>query len=210
MKIKTPFFLLEIEWIFLIVFFLFLFSAKIKEMLFSFFICYLFIVFHEFSHMLVASILGKEIHSFKITLSGVCIEFERKKYCYLEEKKARIDYIKNIFIYLAGPLSNIVLAILFHQNAMILQVNLFFAFINLTPLFPLDGYHILDNLLCFFQVSNVIKKYISYCTAYFFFFLFFILGMIQFFIMKNPSILIFLLYLFVIRKESQSVYFSSS
>ena len=138
MKIKTPFFIIEFEIMFLIVFFSFILSNEIKKILFSFYMCYSFIIFHELSHMFVATILGKEIKLFKFSLAGVNICFSNLN---------KLSIYKEILIYLAGPFSNIVLATLFQYNKMIFEVNLSLAIINLIPIFSLDGYNILYNLI---------------------------------------------------------------
>lgn len=202
MKLKTPLFIIEIEWLFLIVFFIFLFSNKVKEILFSFFVCYLFIVFHEFSHMFIASMLGKEIEKFKITLAGVCIEFKKKKYELVKNKISREDAYKNILIYISGPISNLILASIFKNIEMIYQVNLFFAFVNLLPIFPLDGYNILVNLLYLLKVNITLQEIIIKYITYFFYFNFSILGLIQLFFYKNPSIIIFIVYLIILHKNA--------
>ena len=80
MKIKTPLFDIKIDILFLIVMFIFLLYSKVRIFFSSFFICYLFIVFHEASHMLVASIFGKSIESFNISLFGVSITFKKEHY----------------------------------------------------------------------------------------------------------------------------------
>ena len=64
MKIKTPFFDIKIDIIFIIIMFIFLFSNNIRSFLSSYLICYLFIVFHESSHMFVATLFEKEIEIF--------------------------------------------------------------------------------------------------------------------------------------------------
>ncbi len=205
MKLKTPFFIIEVEWLFLIVFFIFLFSSKVKEILFSFFICYLFIVFHEFFHMFLASILGKDVEKFKITLAGVCIEFKKEKYKLSKNKYNKVNCIKNILIYVAGPLSNFILAYIFRNIEMIYQVNLFFAIINLMPLYPLDGYNIFVNFLCLLRLNITLQEIIIKCIQYFLYFNLFIIGLMQFFLYKNPSIVIFLLYIFILHKKNDTI-----
>lgn len=202
MKIKTPFFILEIEYIFIIVFFIFLFSNKVKEILFYFFICYLFIVFHELSHMLVASILGKDIEKFKITLAGVCIEFKKEKYNLIKRKNSRFEAFKNILIYIAGPISNLILAELFYKNEMIFQINLFFALVNLLPLFPLDGYNILINIFVFFKINEIIREIFFKFSTYFIYFNLILLAIFQLIQTNNISIFIFLFYIILIQKQN--------
>ena len=186
MKIKTPYFIIEFEIVFLIVFFSFLFSNEIRKILFSFYICYLFIVFHELSHMFIAAIFGKEIKNFKFSLSGVNISFNNIK---------RLEKYKEILIYLAGPLSNLLLALIFSYNKMIFEVNLCLCLINLLPIYPLDGYNILFNL---FRNTKLNKyKILNYTTIIILIILFF-LGIIQFIYTKNISIFIFIIYILCI------------
>lgn len=186
MKIKTPYFIIEFEIVFLIVFFSFLFSNEIRKILFSFYICYLFIVFHELSHMFIAAIFGKEIKNFKFSLSGVNISFNNIK---------RLEKYKEILIYLAGPLSNLLLASIFSYNKMIFEVNLCLCLINLLPIYPLDGYNILFNL---FRNTKLNKyKILNYTTIIILIILFF-LGIIQFIYTKNISIFIFIIYILCI------------
>ena len=80
MKIKTPFFDIKIDIIFIIIMFIFLFSNNIRSFLSSYLICYLFIVFHESSHMFVATLFEKEIEIFNIGLFGVNIVFKKLHY----------------------------------------------------------------------------------------------------------------------------------
>ena len=184
MKIKTPFFIIEFEIMFLIVFFSFILSNEIKKILFSFYMCYLFIIFHELSHMFVATILGKEIKLFKFSLAGVNICFSNLN---------KFSIYKEILIYLAGPVSNIVLATLFQYNKMIFEVNLSLAIINLIPIFPLDGYNILYNILRNLN-NNIILEIISgICIL-----ILSLFSIIQIIYTKNISILIFLIYILVI------------
>lgn len=184
MKIKTPFFIIEFEIMFLIVFFSFILSNEIKKILFSFYMCYLFIIFHELSHMFVATILGKEIKLFKFSLAGVNICFSNLN---------KLSIYKEILIYLAGPVSNIVLATLFQYNKMIFEINLSLTIINLIPIFPLDGYNILYNILRNLN-NNIILEIISgICIL-----ILSLFSIIQIIYTKNISILIFLIYIFVI------------
>lgn len=201
MKIKTPFFVIEIEWLFFIVFLVSLMSKKVLKILSSFYVCYLFIVFHELSHIFVAAIFGKDIEKFKFTLSGVCIEFKRNYEDSMKIKKSII--LKNIIIYLAGPVSNLILAFLFKKNEMIFQINIFFALINVIPIYPLDGYNILNNIFDFFRLNRKLKEIILNFSSYFFMSFICIIGIFQFFISKNPAVIIFSLYLFLLKKQSE-------
>ena len=200
MKIKTPFFTIEIESLFFIILLITIFSSNFRIYILNYFICYLFILFHELSHMFVASILGKEIDNFKFSISGVNISFKRNDIFDFSNNKI----IKNIIIYIAGPLSNILLSIIFKNNILVYQVNMFLAIINLLPIFPLDGYNILLNV---FKLFNNIEKDKCYLiTEYIgniFFFVLLIISLYQILYFKNPSIIIFLIYVFLLRQNQK-------
>ncbi|MEG2310632.1 MAG: hypothetical protein RSB76_01435, partial [Clostridia bacterium] len=159
MKINTPYFIIEIEWLLIIVIFITILSPKVETTLQPFFVCYLFILFHELSHVFVASIFGKNMDKFKISLSGVCVSFEKRRYEY--KNKYKKNDIYDLFIYLAGPISNILLALIFRNNILIFQLNMSLAILNLIPIFPLDGYNIFKSLLQIFNVENFKIEIIS-------------------------------------------------
>ena len=85
---------------------------------------------------------------------------------------------------------------------MIYQINIFLAIINLLPIYPLDGYNILINILrgifnANVSNSNIFMKYINNI----FFLLLLVISIYQIIIFKNISILIFLIYFFLINQN---------
>lgn len=144
MKIKTPFFVIEFEIMFIIVLFTFVFSNKLKYVLDTYFECYFFIIFHELSHMFIAILFGKKVIKFSFTLSGVSILLDVKG----------LSNIKKIMIYIAGPISNFILAFIFKENELINKINLYLGIINLFFIYPLDGY----SILRIFFSSNICDK----------------------------------------------------
>lgn len=204
MKIKTPFFIIDIEWLFLIVLFIFIFSDKVKDILFSFYICYLFIIFHEFSHIFIATILGKNIEILKITLSGVCINLKKEKYNFYEKNNNKIENLKNILIYITGPISNLILANIFSNIEMIYQINIFLAIVNLLPIFPLDGFNILLSILRYFKINEIMIEIIFKILIYIIYFWLIILGILQIILSKNISLVIFIVYLFLIQNTNSN------
>lgn len=196
MKIKTPFLVLEIEILFIIVIFISIFSSTFFDYILNYFICYSFILFHELSHMFMASVFGKEIDIFKFSISGVNIKFKE------ESNKKNINILKEILIYIVGPFSNVFLAMLLKNNIMIFQMNLFLAFINILPIYPLDGYNILRNILYIFfskKKSNIILE----CTNKFVFIIMLVIALLQVIFLRNPSIIIFSIYIFFINQNSK-------
>lgn len=137
--------------------------------------------------MFVGAIFGFDIDQIKLSLSGVNVKFN---------KNITTEFnIKNILIYVAGPLSNYILALIFRKNELIFSTNIFLGTLNLLPIYPLDGYNILKIILLRLKDKEGIIDVIS---SFFYFFLFGI-GLYQTIIYFNPSILIFLFYLFLIK-----------
>lgn len=199
MKIKTPLFDIKIDILFIVVMFIFFLSQKLRVFFSSFFICYMFIVFHEASHMFIGTILGKSIDTFNISLFGVSVSFNKIRY-EVKRKMNKNYYIKEILIYIAGPLSNFILAIIFKNIGIVFYINIFLGILNLIPVYPLDGYNILKNfLLIKFKEENVIKA-INFVN-YVFFSVLLILGIICLILIYNPSLILFLIYLIIIKNS---------
>lgn len=199
MKLKFSKVNIEFEIVFLIVFLVFIFSNTIRKILFSFYMCYLFIIFHELAHLTIALFFGKEIENFKFSLSGVCIELKKKRFDLKGNKRLKIENIEEIILYLAGPISNIILAYIFNNNKMICEINIAFAIINLLPIFPLDGYNILDNLLELFNMRLKKRETILEILSNILIFILFFVGIVQLLFLFNPSIIMFSFYVFLIQ-----------
>lgn len=199
MKLKFSKVNIEFEIVFLIVFLVFIFSNTIRKILFSFYMCYLFIIFHELAHLTIALLFGKEIENFKFSLSGVCIELKKKRFDLKGNKRLKKENIEEIILYLAGPISNIILAYIFNNNKMICEINIAFAIINLLPIFPLDGYNILDNLLELFSMRLKKREVILEILSNILIFILFFVGIVQLLFLFNPSIIMFSFYVFLIQ-----------
>lgn len=198
MKIKTPLMTVECEGLFLIVFFLFLLSIQVREFLNYYFLCYLVIIFHELSHVLIGVIIGKEIENFKFTLSGVCVTFKEKRFV-TTNMIAKSEIIPEIILYLAGPISNVVLAILFYKIELIMGMNLLLAMINLVPIYPLDGYQILLRILKLFGFNQTLNIYIIHILNYVFFFILICFCIYQIIYFDNIAILLFPIYISLLK-----------
>lgn len=119
----------------------------------------IFILFHELSHMVVGIILGYKPKVLKLNPLGVSISF----YNYNENMKK--GKYKRILTYLAGPIFNFLMPIVFYfldiditLKNKIIYTNILIGTFNLIPILPLDGGKILKELLsiCFDyrRVSN--------------------------------------------------------
>lgn len=198
MRIKTPFFDIKVDIIFIIIMFIFLFSNDIRSFLSSYLICYLFIVFHESSHMFVATLFGKEIEIFNIGLFGVNIVFKKLHYNLEENYLSKKYLIRDIFIFLAGPLSNLILAIIFKNIKVVYDINIFLCILNLIPVYPLDGYNIFKNILLLKLDERNTDKIIN-IISYIVFLVLFICGILIFILLYNPSFVLFLIYLVILK-----------
>lgn len=200
MKIKTKFCYIEIDIILIIVIITCLLSNNAFKFLYYFFACYLFIFFHELMHISVGSLLQKELISIKLSLSGVCATFKKSN----KKNISNLDKLKNILIYSAGPISNIILALLFRNNNMIRDINVFLAFLNLIPIYPLDGYNILINFLDIFNVEKSIKI-INIISDI----LLIIMLIISFLLITkymNFSLIMFTIYLFIVKLNIKNIH----
>lgn len=187
MKLKINKFNIYIDETILIVGFLCIIFKGIREYFENYFGCYLFITFHELAHMCVASIFGVKTTKLNIRISGLNI-------CLNERNR---NGFKWIYIFLAGPISNIILAILFKNIPMVYTINLALAIINLIPIYPLDGYNIYEILLNLFKIDrkNVLK--IQKLTEIMVIILLVTIGIYQFVIFKNLSIILMVFYIFI-------------
>lgn len=189
MILKKMGFLIEVENLLIIILISFFISDKIKLFLTSYFVCYLFIIFHELSHIIFATIFGKKIKKIKLSLAGICVTFSNEY----------LSVIKRIIMYLVGPISNFVLALIFNNINFIYEVNLFLGILNLLPIYPLDGYNILLAILDLVNKSN----YINFIERVFISSLLFI-SISIFLLYFNPSLLIFVTYILLIKNISKN------
>ena len=143
----------------------------------------------KLSHIIFATIFGKKIKKIKLSLAGICVTFSNEY----------LSVIKRIIMYLVGPISNFVLALIFNNINFIYEVNLFLGILNLLPIYPLDGYNILLAILDLVNKSN----YINFIERVFISSLLFI-SISIFLLYFNPSLLIFVTYILLIKNISKN------
>ena len=158
----------------------------------NYYTCYLFITFHELSHIFVASIFGINTKKINIGICGLNI--------IIDKTKSRIGNIKRLIIYLAGPISNLILALCISNVNIIFYTNILLFVINLIPIYPLDGFNVLDIMLKIYRVSKSEVK-LAIVNKIFLIFLA-ILGIIQLLLFKNPSIILMYVYIYI---QSQKI-----
>ena len=197
MKINTPLFKIEIEWLMIITIIISIFSLNARNYLSNFFICYIFILFHEMSHMFFGAIFGEEIDTLKLTISGVNVLFKE------DILTCNVGKIKKLIIYFAGPISNFIIAIIFKNVKMVFEINIFLGCLNLIPIYPLDGYNILYTILDKFKNRKNILNHI--CKIIFIILI--ILSIIQVMLYKTFSFIVFTIYLFFVSKSRKKSHF---
>jgi len=196
MKLKIKEFDIYIDETIIIVGALCIIFKGIRDYFENYFICYLFIIFHELAHMFVASIFGVKTTKLNIRISGLCIN--------LNEKNRQ--GLKWLLVYLAGPISNIILAFIFKNFSMVYTINLVLAIMNLVPIFPLDGHSIFRIVLRMIKLKNSQK--IEWIIENLVIIILIILGVYQLMILMNPSIILIIIYIFlqgpIARKKDHS------
>lgn len=190
LKIKLKKIIIEIEYLLLIAFLVSSISREAMNYLDKYYICLLFAIYHELAHILVGILLNKKLRKIFISISGMTAYF---KYEY--DNKNKKYYIRNFFIFIAGPLSNLVIAWLFKSNKFIFEINLFLAILNLLPIYPLDGFNSIKSILrCIFINNKKLDLIVSYLSIVFLVLLS-ILCVLILYEYNNISSIIFLVYI---------------
>lgn len=198
MRIKTPLFYIQVDIIIIIFTFFVIFFKSVRDVLSSYMVCYLFILFHEASHVFVASLFGEVIDTFYIRLCGVSVAFKKERFTTKTKyKKEKMFLIKQILIYAAGPISNIVLALIFNNIKMVYDINMFLGILNLIPIIPLDGYNILKNTLLIMFSNSIVNKILKITNSCLLIIMLF-LAIVLLFYTLNPCLLFFIIYVIIL------------
>ena len=141
----------------LVIFLIILFC--ITKQINTYIILMLFVFLHELAHIAVGKLLKLKINYLELMPFGISVKLESVFYkYYLEEYEVKkiTSCIKNILVSIAGPILNILLAIIISiyniniQNfsaEMLIYTNILIAIFNLLPIYPLDGGRILEAFL---------------------------------------------------------------
>ena len=190
-KVKFKEIIIEIEYLLIIAFLVSIISREAMNYLDNYYICLLFAMYHELAHILVATLLNKKLRKVFISICGMTAYF---KYQYMN--KNRLYYIKDFFIFIAGPVANLIMALMFKENKFVFEINLFLALLNLLPIYPLDGFNAIQSLLRSISMNNnaKINEIVKYMSIVFLLFLS-MLCIIVLYKYENISSMIFLVYI---------------
>ena len=158
--------------------FLFLFLFLLTSQIEMYIILMIFAIIHELGHLVAGLILKFKQEEVKLTPVGLQIRFKIDSREYNEKiKEARSLNIKKAIIALAGPLTNLIIAVVtiiigyFNaniQNTYIYQIiiyaNFLIAMFNLIPIYPMDGGRVLNELLKIF-IGNKKAYKITYIVS---------------------------------------------
>lgn len=164
----------------------------------------IFAFIHELGHMLVGILLGFKPEKLEIMPYGISVGFKVKCEDYNKKiRKGNILSIKKLIIAMAGPITNLIITIIFLlfnitffgiERELVVYSNILIGIFNLIPIYPLDGGRIIKNILHImvglkksYEYTNEIAKIsISLLTG---------ICSIAILYIKNIAILIILAYL---------------
>lgn len=175
----------------------------------------LFALIHELGHLCIGILLRFKPSNLEIMPYGLSVGFEVKLDDYNKRiKKGNLLCIKKLIIALAGPLTNLIITIIFLlfnikmfgiEREIVIYSNLLIAMFNLIPIYPLDGGRIIKELLHIYlglgksyELINFISK-ITICTLTF-------ISSIVILYIRNIALLIVLGYLWYIVFKENKIY----
>lgn len=152
---------------------------------------YLFVILHEFSHIIMAILLNVDIAEITLLPIGVNATYK--------DAGLNKNVYKEMFISLAGPAASFLFA-LFLKDKIYVAMNIVIGIFNLIPIYPFDGGKIIYCFLCIIFGDEKGKNISRYLTKIFLF-LSLISGMIIIIFWKNYYVLVLMIYIVHIAKE---------
>ena len=162
---------------------------------------------HELAHMLVGLLLGFKPQSIEIMPFGFSLNLTSKKEdIETKIKKSNLVELKYIYVAIAGPLFNLIMATVFsyislNVNSEIVDLitysNLLIFMFNFIPIYPLDGGRVIYSVLKINNGSIIAEKHMNIIKETTII-LITIIGSILILYMKNIAILFIIIYLWIL------------
>ena len=173
----------------------------------------IFAVIHELSHLAVGIMLGFKPAKIELNPLGLSLAFKPNCNDYnLKIKNANAFEIKKIIVALAGPISNLLIAVITgittspsNITNLIFYANILIAIFNLLPIYPLDGGRVIKGLLHIIFGKWKAKKIVNE-LSYIITVILTAISSIAVFYYKNIAIVAIVVYLWVIVLRADALY----
>lgn len=129
----------------------------------------IFAIIHEMGHLLMGILVKMKPNKLEIMPFGVTVSFKLKPKDYnVKIKKSNLLELKKIIVAMAGPMTNVIIAIITYNLKIDYQIkntiiysNILIIIFNLLPIYPLDGGRILSSILHIFCGKKIAEKSIN-------------------------------------------------